>query len=362
MAIRKRPGANGLSYQVYWNNPYTSARESRTFHSLAEARKYESLVKHRLKFETESFKPEQLTREGCERTVEDAVFLYLQDRKLPAANTKKFLSSLRLPLEWEGHIPLAEFSTETWEGLLKRLKATPKCRGSGFISAAFVHGILSNLRTVIRWAYDRGMLDMLPKMKVPSPNYEKIMPPTPEEAQRIFAAAPEHLKRVIILGMMLGLRVGASELLSLKWSHVDLAQNIVVISTSRKNPGHPWREVPIPATAQGLFQQWSREDSAAGIDYVVSYKGRKVDSVKRAWAASLRRAGISRRIRPYDLRHAFASQLIANGYDVGTVAMLLGHSSPQMVYQHYQHVSTLQKRAAVDSLAAVIAICPDKFS
>ncbi|MBE6441556.1 MAG: hypothetical protein E7022_04375 [Desulfovibrio desulfuricans] len=55
---------------------------------------------------------------------------------------------------------------------------------------------------------------------------------------------------------------------------------------------------------------------------------------------------------PFLLRHAFASQLIANGCDVGTVARLLGHSSPQMVYQHYQHVSTVQKRAAVATLEA----------
>ena len=192
----------------------------------------------------------------------------------------------------------------------------------------------------------------MPKMKVPAPNYDRTIPPTPDEAQRIFSAAPEHLKRVIVLGMMLGLRVGQSELLALKWSHVDLVQNVVVIDTSHKNPNAPWREVPIPAVSQGMFREWAQADRAAGIEYVISYNGKPVGSIKRSWHSALKRAGITRRIRPYDLRHAFASQLIANGCDVGTVARLLGHSSPQMVYQHYQHISTVQKRAAVATLAA----------
>ncbi len=151
--------------------------------------------------------------------------------------------------------------------------------------------------------------------------------------------------------MMLGLRVGQSELLALKWSHVDLVQNVVVIDTSHKNPNNPWREVPILETVQPLFREWERADREAGLEYVISYKGKPVTSIKKAWATALKNAGIERRIRPYDLRHAFASQLIANGCDVGTVARLLGHSSPQMVFQHYQHISTVQKREAVATLA-----------
>nr|WP_242621228.1 tyrosine-type recombinase/integrase [Desulfovibrio legallii] len=35
--------------------------------------------------------------------------------------------------------------------------------------------------------------------------------------------------------------------------------------------------------------------------------------------------------RPYDLRHGFATEAIAADVDVGTVATLMGHSSPSMV-------------------------------
>ena len=75
-----------------------------------------------------------------------------------------------------------------------------------------------------------------------------------------------------------------------------------------------------------------------------------MSSIKTAWRNTLRRAGITRRIRPYDLRHTFATEAIAAGADIGTVARLLGHSSPTMILQHYQFVMDKQKRAAVEAL------------
>ncbi len=167
MAIRKRRGASGLAYQVYWKNPYTGAQECKTFHTLAEARKHDSLIKHQLQFETDLFKPEALVREGADRTVEDAVFLYLRDKKFPEKQVEKYLTALRLPLQHYGHILLIDFSSESWDELTKKLRCTSKSRGVGLISSAFVHDILSKLRTVIRWAHERGMIESLPRMKVP---------------------------------------------------------------------------------------------------------------------------------------------------------------------------------------------------
>jgi len=351
MAIRKRHGAQGLSYQVYWNNPFTGARESKTFHTLKEARAFDSLIRHRLVHETDSFKPQELVRNGAERTVEDAIFLYLRDKRFSEKDTKSFLASMRLPLLTCGHIRLSDFSTDRWTELEKSLLRTPKVRGEGLLSPAFIHGILTNLRTVLRWAHDRSMLETLPRMHVPHPNYRKTVPPSKEEGERLYAVAPPHLRRVIILGMLLGLRVGNSELLALTWKNVDLEQGIVRIDTSRKNPGSPWREVPIHSNLIALFRDWWREDSAAGVQHLVTFNGKPIQSIKTAWNRALKAAGITRRVRPYDLRHAFASQLIANGEDVGTVAKLLGHSSPQMVYQHYQHISTAQKRSAIETLS-----------
>lgn len=59
---------------------------------------------------------------------------------------------------------------------------------------------------------------------------------------------------------------------------------------------------------------------------------------------------VQRRIRPYDLRHAFVTEAIAAGVDIGTVGKLVGHANLTMILKHYQHVLSSQKRAAVEAI------------
>lgn len=77
-----------------------------------------------------------------------------------------------------------------------------------------------------------------------------------------------------------------------------------------------------------VLAAWRDEDMKADIQHVIHYKGKPIASIKTAWISTLHKAGITRRIRPYDLRHAFATELIAAGVDIGTVAKLMGHSTP----------------------------------
>jgi integrase len=99
-----------------------------------------------------------------------------------------------------------------------------------------------------------------------------------------------------------------------------------------------------------VFRAWRDADATAREEYVIHYGHKPVESILLSWKATLRRAGITRRIRPYDLRHAFATDAIANGADMGTVAKLMGHANLEMIFKHYQHVATEQKRQAVESL------------
>jgi integrase len=57
----------------------------------------------------------------------------------------------------------------------------------------------------------------------------------------------------------------------------------------------------------------------------------------RGLKPALRRAGI-REVRFHDLRHSFASNLLAAGVDVVTVSKLMGHASPQITLTVYSDV------------------------
>ena len=137
------------------------------------------------------------------------------------------------------------------------------------------------------------------------------------------AVAAPHQIHVIILGAQLGVRVGPSELYKLRWQDIDFPRAAIRITAAKKRPDQPWREVPIRDSLKPMLEAWKQEDALTEAEYVINWKGKQVESTKRSWHTALRRAGITRNIRPYDLRHAFAPEAIAAGADVGTVANIM---------------------------------------
>lgn len=344
MAIRKRKDA----FQVYWNNPHTGKRESITCKTLEDAQKEDSLIKHRLRFERESFSKGE-EKEVQEVTLEALYMAYLKDKQFSLHNLSRHFSAMRYFLKQIGQMPINEITSDLLKEIRERtIQDTHK--------EATAHKRLSLLRTLIRWAAEKGLMAMPLFPKLPSAHYEHLVPPTSQELAAMLHAAPEHLKRVIIIGSQCGVRVGPCELFSLTWEDIDIEARVIRVHAAKKNPNAPWREIPIRSSLLPAFEQWKKEDENIGATFIIHVKGKPVSSIKRAWNTALKNAGINRRIRPYDLRHAFATELIAAGVDVGTIAKLMGHSSPTMIFRHYQFVMDRQKRQAVESLPDVLHV------
>jgi integrase len=136
----------------------------------------------------------------------------------------------------------------------------------------------------------------------------------------------------------------------MRWSDVDLQKGIVRLQAAQKNRNEPIREIPIKRSLLGIIQAWKAEDEQKGLEYVIHYRGKPVKNIHGSWAKIHRLAGLPNYFRPYDLRHAFATDALASGADVGTVAKLMGHTSPLMVLKTYQHVLTPQKQAVIEAL------------
>lgn len=237
-----------------------------------------------------------------------------------------------------------------------------ECMGGTGVKPVTVRRRLSVLKTVLRWSAEKGYCSTPDFPKLPAGGYEKFIPPTTEEIAEIMSVASNQIIRAVILGAQLGVRVGQSEMLQLTWDDVDLDQGVLRVHGSKKNLNMPWREVPIRRELVEVFMEWKLQDETCGAHHLINFKGRQVKSIKTAWKAALRRAGIKRRIRPYDLRHAFGTELVAADVDVGTVAKLMGHSTPMMLLNHYQYVAGKQKREAVERLPRIVnvprSMCP----
>ena len=276
-------------------------------------------------------------------TLEACYYLYLNEKKFPKESLKWNTVAMRPCLNVIGGMSIGDITKAHLESVKTSLSE------SG-VKPVTVRAKLSVLRTVIRWCAEKGIIEQCPPFpKLPPPHYEHFIPPTPGEIELLCRVAPPHIIRVIILGTQLGIRVGQSELLKLKWTDIDLIRGIARIHAARKRPDQPMHEVPLRASLYDAMQAWAQEDAANGIEYIISFKGMQVGSIHTAWYTALKKSGIKRRIRPYDLRHAFATEAIAAGVDVGTVAQLMGHD-PKMLLEYYQHVADKQKRAAVEAL------------
>ena len=109
------------------------------------------------------------------------------------------------------------------------------------------------------------------------------------------------------------------------------------------------------------MKAWSQEDQGLENEgFIITYKGQPINSMKRGWHAALKRAGIDRRIRPYDLRHAFATLALDAGADIKAVSDVMGHADPTMVLKHYQHTTEALRRSAVEAFPDIPLHVPKK--
>lgn len=173
-----------------------------------------------------------------------------------------------------------------------------------------------------------------------------IMPPTAAELAALLAASPDHLRRIILLAYYLGLRPGPVECFRLRWEMVDWTSETILVPGAKKG-GHDRRSVPIHPELIDHLRTWQAADNARGIPWIIHWGGRPPVRICTAWTAARAKAKITRRLRPYDLRHLFVTQALEAGGDLNALSDIVG-SKPATLMRHYQHVSTALHRRTVE--------------
>ena len=188
----------------------------------------------------------------------------------------------------------------------------------------------------------------LASLRLPYARSQRLLPPTPAELRQVLEVAPKHIQRLIWLGYCTGARPGPSELFCLTWSDISEAAGAALMPCAAKRPGgHDYRKIPLRGDLIEKLRTWRAEDE--GCEWVINYHGKPIKSLGAAWRAALRRAGITRRITIYGLRHAFATETIRAGGDIRSVATIMDHADPSMLLKVYQHILESQMKAAVEA-------------
>lgn len=231
---------------------------------------------------------------------------------------------------------------------MQEFLAAQQARG---VMATTAHHRVRLWRTVLAWAVETGRLPASPLagFRLHRPKARRIDPPTRAEAARMYSVAAPHIRRVIVLGMAAGPRIGPSELFRLAWADVDLAAGYMRMPNAAKGVREDSRIVPIRDDILPLLRKWKEEDEKRGCPWVIHWHGRPVRCIGHAWHQARTAAGITRRITPYSLRHAMPIEALEHGADVKAVAEVMGHADPTMLLRVYQHTRYRLKKKAVNA-------------
>ncbi|WP_344880790.1 tyrosine-type recombinase/integrase [Zhihengliuella alba] len=173
--------------------------------------------------------------------------------------------------------------------------------------------------------------------------------PTVEQVRRALECAPDWFRTYVAVCAFAGLRLGEAAGLQLK--DVDFLRR--TISVRRQLQGannHALEEVPpkhqseraiyIPLRLAEMLSAHVQEFGVRGDDeWLFSVNGRLLNrgSAGHYWRETRKAAGLDE-FTLHDLRHFYASALIADGCDVVTVQRALGHSVPSITLNTYSHL------------------------
>ena len=156
-----------------------------------------------------------------------------------------------------------------------------------------------------------------------------------EEIQRMFDAC-ENLKHRVILALLYSCGLRGSELINLKWNHIDRSRMIINVVQGK---GKKDRQVMLTASIIPLLEKYYREYKSR--EYVLNgwkdepqYSDRSVGQVIKQLAT---KAGIdNKRVYTHLIRHCSFTHLVEQGTDIHLIQKLAGHSSVKttMTYCH----------------------------
>jgi len=206
------------------------------------------------------------------------------------------------------------------------------------------------------------------KPKVPVVN---LNPPSPEEIERILAAATLPCYLPLALSAWTGLRRG--EVLGLRWKDVNLDKAFLSVRQAATFTGREvtfylpksrrgQRTVPLtPQTVAMLREARVEQDRrrlAIGpgwrdLDLVVDNGDGSPMHPERLthYAGKLmRNLGINAKL--HDLRHSAATVMLAAGVSPAIVAEVMGHASMSFTHNRYGHLQPDHLRSAADAMAS----------
>jgi integrase len=241
----------------------------------------------------------------------------------------------------------------------------------------YTHAVLNSaFRQAVKWR----LMPQNPAamVELPKKDRKEMQALTPEQATAFLQAASDDRFRVLFnFALVTGMR--PSEYLGLQWPDIDFETGVVAVVRTltwthrgRWYYGEPKtsrsrRSIPLPSAMLALLKGHKREQGAEKLAAGAAYQslglvfcGREGQPIMphnlivRHFKPTLKRAGLPKSMRLYDLRHSCATLLLAGNENPKVVSERLGHASITLTLDTYSHVLPSMQQAASDKLEKML--------
>lgn len=157
---------------------------------------------------------------------------------------------------------------------------------------------------------------------------------TVSDLVKIMKYSPPHLAWMIEVEWEIGVRPGETELFKLQWQDIDYAAGTIHVRGTKTDESS--RVLPLTPEFLSRLKEKQAESQT---DYILEYQGKPIqNNVRKSLKSACKKAGITYHVRPYDIRHLFATTMLTGGADLAAVSRLLGHSDISTTQKHYYHL------------------------
>ncbi|MCX5818417.1 MAG: site-specific integrase [Deltaproteobacteria bacterium] len=282
-------------------------------------------------------------------TFEELAQTYINARHVelsPKTVAEILRTAARYALPVIGSKPITRISMAHWSEIEKAMIARN-------VTARTINKYFQYFSRMFGWAVERDYLKDSPwarRKPLRIKNRFQVELLTHEEFQKIIQAADDHLRWALEVELNTGVRPGPTELFTLRWDDFDYETGAVRIYSSKTDSYHTQyvageflerlKEQRARIRAEDIRLAKRRGEIRPECPYVISFRGEPVRQLAKAWKAAKTEAGITRRIRLYDIRHYFITHALASGADILDLAHRVGHKNANMIVNVYSHLVT----------------------
>jgi site-specific recombinase XerD len=158
-----------------------------------------------------------------------------------------------------------------------------------------------------------------------------------EEIQRIFNVC-ENVKHKVILSLIYSCGLRVSELINLKWEHIDRSRMIInIIAGKGKKDRQVMLDSKLIPLLESYWHTYKSKDYVLNGQFDIRYSQQSVLQVVKQLAD---KAKINnKKVYTHLLRHCAFTHMVENGTDINLIQRLAGHSNVKTtgIYLHLSH-------------------------